>query len=166
MPARYRENGFTLLEIVVVLVVVATLATLAVLSIGNVGQDEKLRRAAQRLVSAVDLAAEEAALSGYPIGLEIKSGSIEFQVYQAGEWQVLERGRLFAPYEFYEGLDVMFDTSNDSGVFDEESTQPTIVLLPDGERWLRSIALVDSETNATLTLMPNLGSYQIQVALP
>ena len=166
MITRYRENGFTLLEIVVVLVVVATLATLAVLSIGNLGRDEMLQTAAQKLVLAVDLGAEEAALGGHPIGLDISGNGYEFLIYQHGEWQAFNRGRLFDPQEFDASVDIRFDTANDSEPLDGDAVQPTLVLLPDGERWLRPLALVDSETNSTVTLMPVAGNFQVEDTSP
>jgi general secretion pathway protein H len=170
MDVRYRESGFTLLEIVVVMVVVATLATLAALSIGNLGRSEALEQTAQRIILAVDLGAEEAALSGHPVGLDIYEGGYEYLIYRDSEWQVLNRGKLFNPYEFDAGIDVTLDTSNEASALtsgsDQDSTQPTVVLLPDGERWLRTIALFDSETNNAVTLLPSAGTYQIETASP
>jgi len=165
-----RESGFTLLEIVVVMVIVATLASLAALSLGGLSRHDVLEQAAQRIVLAVDLGAEEAALSGYPIGLELYNTGYNYQVYRDGEWQLLQRGKLFEPYEFASNIDISFNI--DGNGFDilssanEVDLQPTLILLPDGERWLRTIALFDSNSDNVLTLAPSAGSYRIEPNSP
>lgn len=171
MNRRGRESGFTLLELIIVLVVVSTLATLAVLSIGDAGRGEKLQRAAERVILAVNLGAEEAALSGHPIGLEIKNNSYHYKIFREGAWQTLERGRLFDSYTFDDDLSIYSDVlpinqgsdQTADQTSDETSDLPTVVLLPDGERWLRSIAFVDMVTDREISLLENAGIYQIEM---
>ena len=166
----HRQRGFTLLELVVVMVVIATLAVLAVLSFDSLNPDEALQNAAERIVSAVDLGAEEAALSGYPVGLEISNGGYEYQIYRNARWQVLQRGRLIDSYEFDTNIDIQLsdnsaDNNNDftqPSNSEDDLVQPTLVLLPDGERWLRTISLLDMTTDNVVNLLPHAGNYQIE----
>lgn len=171
MQACNRESGFTLLEMVVVMVIIATLATLAALSVGSLGRGAALQDAAERIVLAVDLGAEEAALSGYPVGLDISDVGFEYLIYRDGQWQLLNHGRLFDPYDFGAGLSVSLERVNEAPKAKERdslaSVHPTVVLLPDGERWLRTIALFDSnDANNSVTLSPVAGNYHIETVSP
>ena len=169
----YRARGFTLLELVVVMVVIATLAVLAVLSFGSLQRDEALQQAAERIASAVELGAEEAALSGYPVGLDISNGGYEYQIYRNARWQALQRGRLIDSYEFDTNIDIRLsnNSADNNNEFSQSANgedglaQPTLVLLPDGERWLRAITLYDTSTDNVVNLLPHAGNYQIEADL-
>ena len=158
-----RESGFTLLELIIVMVIISTLATLAVLSIGDAGRSEELQRAAERVILAVNLGADEAALSGHPIGLDIDNNGYHFQIFRDGTWQALQRGRLFNTYTFDSDLSIHSDVFDTNLVSKETSDLPTVVLLPDGERWLRPIAFVDIATDRQIRLLPDAGAYLLEV---
>ena len=66
-----RQNGFTLLELLVVVVIVAILFTYTTLAIRSDSPEEIIKKEAQRMERLVQLALEEAILRGEEYGIEI-----------------------------------------------------------------------------------------------
>ena len=66
-----RQNGFTLLELLVVVVIVAILFTYTTLAIRSDTPEETIKKEAQRMERLVQLALEEAILRGEEYGIEI-----------------------------------------------------------------------------------------------
>ncbi len=66
-----RQNGFTLLELLVVVVIVAILFTYTTLAIRSDTPEEIIKKEAQRMERLVQLALEEAILRGEEYGIEI-----------------------------------------------------------------------------------------------
>ena len=66
-----RQNGFTLLELLVVVVIVAILFTYTTLAIRSDTPEEVIKKEAQRMERLVQLALEEAILRGEEYGIEI-----------------------------------------------------------------------------------------------
>ncbi len=79
--ARGRNGGFTLIELLVVVVIVAILSSLVLLSINVVGDDRELDREARRLVSLLEVAADEAELQGRDFGIEFVREGYRFVEY-------------------------------------------------------------------------------------
>ncbi len=80
MPVRVhgRDNGFSLIEILVVIVIIGIVMSIAILSITLAGGDSQLRDEAQRIVSLVTVARDESLLQGREFGLEFMQGSYRF----------------------------------------------------------------------------------------
>jgi general secretion pathway protein H len=60
MQNRQRNQGFTLIEILVVIVIVATIVSMALLSVGLVGEDAELDKERLRLASVIETIQDEA----------------------------------------------------------------------------------------------------------
>ena len=75
------NGGFTLIELLVVVVIVAILSSLVLLSINVVGDDRELDREARRLVSLLEVAADEAELQGRDFGIEFVREGYRFVEY-------------------------------------------------------------------------------------
>lgn len=71
---RQRQQGFTLLEIVVVILIMGVMVTFASLSIGNRVNEDKLETEARRAEAVLKLASEEAEAKGIEIGLRFTEG--------------------------------------------------------------------------------------------
>jgi len=78
MRTRQRNQGFTLIEILVVIVIVATVVSMALLSVGLVGEDAELDEERMRLASVIETVQDEALLQGREFGLEIMTSSYRF----------------------------------------------------------------------------------------
>ncbi len=72
-----KQNGFTLIEILIVIVIISIVACFAVLSI-NIYQNKRLETLANQLKNTLNLAQQEALLRPTTLGFEIKKNSILF----------------------------------------------------------------------------------------
>ena len=73
-----RNQGFTLIEILVVIVIVATIVSMALLSVGLVGEDAELDKERLRLASVIETIQDEALLQGREFGVEVMTSSYRF----------------------------------------------------------------------------------------
>ncbi len=96
-PAR----GFTLLEVLVVVLIMGILLTTATLSF-NTNEMAKIKDEAQRMVSLMTLAREQAILDGLEMAVAFTDTGYHFEVYDGVNWVPVEgdnvlRQRAFPP---------------------------------------------------------------------
>lgn len=78
-----REQGFSLVEILVVVLIVAIVTSAAMLSFANVSDDRELRTEARRFAALVEVALDEATMQGRDFGIELMTGGYRFVEYDA-----------------------------------------------------------------------------------
>lgn len=81
-----RQNGFTLLELLVVVVIVAILFTYTTLAIRSDSPEDLIKKEAIRLKHLVELALEESILRGEEHALEIHQDGYLFLRYTQNQW--------------------------------------------------------------------------------
>ena len=77
-PLPRLSRGFTLIELMVVIVILGIIASFAVLSVGNRDASAALEEEVQRLAALLQLASEEAVITGRQLGLRITPGGYLF----------------------------------------------------------------------------------------
>lgn len=88
------QQGFTLIEILVVIFILGISAMILVPNIGN--QDQVIaKEEAKRFLKVMKLAQERALFQGIELGLKVEPERYLFMQYQAGKWQEIE-GNTFA----------------------------------------------------------------------
>ncbi len=99
------QNGFTLLEIMVVILIMGVMVTFASLSIGSRINEDKLENEVRRAEAIIRLASEEAEARGIEIGLRFSEGGYRLLVLDSSKhWQdyelsgPLRRRRFEAPF--------------------------------------------------------------------
>lgn len=90
------QQGFTLLELLVVVVIVGVLVTFATLSISNRAVNDKLETEAKRLQQLFEIAGEDAELQGIEIGFVFTPQGYLFVAAQDQQWLPLDEGPLRA----------------------------------------------------------------------
>ncbi len=147
-----RSRGFTLLEMLVMLIVIGITISFVTLSIGIGGRPAELQNEAEKLTGMLQLALEEAVLTGKPLGFRIdetldRSGTrfkYEWSVLEQGQWQVLEQHPVLQDGEVtkgveldltLEGVDIKLqqEEKEDDDSSLKETYQPDIFILQSGE---------------------------------
>ncbi len=135
--SRHRVSGFTLLEVMVVIFIMATLTSLVLLATGDSERgDRELRREADRLALAMDLASEDAMLRTLELGLVINREGYRFVMLESSEWRDYGSGnRALRAHRLPEGLDVVVESEGFNAELTEEDdgTNPQIIFLSSGE---------------------------------
>jgi len=153
-----RENGFTLLELLVVVVIVAILFTYTTLAIRSDSPEDIIKKEAQRLERLVQLALEESILRGEEYGLEIFLDGYRFLRFsiENNQWLPLTDDRILRERELpldmelemtLEDTEIIIDLASepmsekkldldiesDEKDDDEKKAKPQIYLLSSGE---------------------------------
>jgi general secretion pathway protein H len=140
---RKHEQGFSLLELLVVIVIISILFTFTTLAIRGTSPEELIQTEAERLDRILQLALEEAILKGQEYGLEFKPDSYRFLLYFENTWQPLDNDDLLRERQLPENMEfeleieqievLVEDDSADTGKKDEEKPDPQVFILSSGE---------------------------------
>lgn len=153
-----RENGFTLLELLVVVVIVAILFTYTTLAIRSDSPEDIIKKEAQRLERLIQLALEESILRGEEYGIEIFLDGYRFVRFsiEDNQWLPLSEDRILRERELpldmelemtLEDTEIVIDLASDpmsekkldldiesdDKEDDEKKAKPQIYLLSSGE---------------------------------
>ena len=118
------QQGFSLLELLVVIVIISILFTFTTLAIRGTSPEELIQTEAQRLDRLLQLAAEEAILKGMEYGLEFKSNSYRFLVYAEESWHPLETDKLLRKRTLPENMEIELMIDAVDVVIEEDDESP------------------------------------------
>ncbi len=167
-----RNQGFTLVEILVVVVIMAIVISLAVLSIGVAGRDSQLDDETRRIAGLVGLLHERALLEGRDFGMRIEPAAYEFLVYDTrrDRWFSFDQEREFRHRELPKGvnfqleldshvvvlkpIDPSLSKANDASGDQPSTTQspPQIAIAASGEGTPYRLTLLREATQAKTTV--------------
>lgn len=100
MPNKQYQQGFTLIEILVVILIVGITLGFALLSFGDFGGQRRIIMAAEQFVNDVKLAQQQAILGTDTLGIHINQTHYEVMRFKAPKhWQAVANG-FFHPQKF------------------------------------------------------------------
>lgn len=103
-----RENGFTLLELLVVVVIVAILFTYTTLAIRSDSAEDIIKKEAQRMERLIELALEESILRGEEYGLEIYLDGYRFLRRPEALWEPISNDKILRERELPNDMEMEF----------------------------------------------------------
>ncbi|MEH6354994.1 MAG: type II secretion system minor pseudopilin GspH [Marinobacter sp.] len=130
------QNGFTLIEILVVLVIIGLMAALAVFTMGGSSQQRELEVEVQNLYLRMQVASEQAVLNNLEAGLAIDTVSYQFVVFddETQGWKTSQE-RLFQAHALPSWLSVDTTVAADAPRLtnDNNKLRPDVVFFSSGE---------------------------------
>ena len=128
-----KQEGFTLLEIMVVLILIGIITGFAVLSVGRRDMGEFLADEARRLAALVELSQQEALLRGEQRGiLFMETGYSFWELTPAGEWRPVSGTELSTQRTLPSDFKLKLEVEGRPIVFSDTDV-PQVLLLSSGE---------------------------------
>jgi len=102
----HAQQGFTLLEILVVIVIIGVMVSMATLSIGLLGADRQSEEEARRVWAVIGQAREEAELQAIDLAIFVGATDYEFLRFDTrrNQWLPVVDDKLYAQRTLPEGL--------------------------------------------------------------
>jgi len=141
------QRGFTLLELVAVLAIVGLVAGMVVLAYSDERRTSMVREEAQRLARVIEIAEQEAILTGRPLGLALGGAGYAVVRRDGERWSAIEGDALLAAHTVPAGIEVVL-----AGTGYTAPGAPALVFLPSGERLGAGIEVNDSVSGMRLVL--------------
>lgn len=162
-PRRQAAAGFTLVEVLVTLFVIAVIAGVAVIRLGGGDRQEVVDRETARLAQLLELAREEAVLSGEEWGFALTSERYRFLRLDeaANRWREIAE-RPFAEHALPEGVSLRLSLADRGRIDGRETTvvtrdrggqRPALLLLSSGEMTPFSLLVLSDQAPRTRRLV-------------
>jgi len=130
-----RQQGYTLIEILIVLFIISIVSSVALLSI-NQNENKRLAAFANELMQTIQLAEEQALLQPAVIGFSVKDQALQFQTYQSSEgkslWLPLD-DTVLSSHLIPADIQVNIEIANQQKTAEDKSAQPQIVISTNGD---------------------------------
>ncbi len=130
-----RENGLTLVEVLVVLAIIGVMSSIAVLGLGGSGRGVGVQAEAQRLASSIQLAADEAIVTDRKLALMWDGEGYSFVHWssQANAWQDNEAAGLGGRHDLPDRVSLTGNKPSPARIGENDALELT--LSGDSESW-------------------------------
>jgi general secretion pathway protein H len=178
-----RQQGFTLLEIMLVIALIAIITTSVGLGVNIENEKEKKVREVQRMHAVINAAAEYAMLNQVELGLLLDDVSYKFLAFDGQKWRPMGGQKIFEPQEFSDGIELKLEleglewsednllgevswSDEELNDDDEEKLTPQIFILSSGDLtpFLISVS-IDVEDEEETTYFQLKGNFTFPVEL-
>ena len=141
--ASFRQSaGFTLIELMVVIVLIGIIFTFAVLSLGGDNVAELMEQETRRLVTLIDIASDEAIISGDELAIHFTDEGYDFLVLGNAGWELPQNDRLLKPHTLPAGIELHLEIEGELPLLGERDAEeedaddrliPQVYILSSGE---------------------------------
>jgi len=146
-----QQNGFTLIEILVVIAIMGIMLGLGMFSFGDGGLSDKLEQESNRLYSLIKLAQEEAILNSSELALEIDRDGYIFKQFVINEktgkteWIEIAGERIFRKRTLTAGIELDITIENEELTLAENNSSAVDEEESEGEEPIRLLILSSGE---------------------
>nr|VFK24481.1 MAG: general secretion pathway protein H [Candidatus Kentron sp. LPFa]VFK35954.1 MAG: general secretion pathway protein H [Candidatus Kentron sp. LPFa] len=170
-----RNNGFTLLELMIVIVIVGIASTMAITSF-DFGGSMHIKTEARRLADLMRLAIDESIITGSNLGFELTSNGYRFLRLKYDEqgtknWRVLEtdgvlRPRILPDFAIITPMDADSATEVEmpTGEGSDDISWPRIVFLSSGETTPFQLSMSDLNRKEAYRIVGKWDGFVIYVS--
>jgi general secretion pathway protein H len=132
-----KNQGFTLVELLIAMVLIGLMTGMAMLSMGNVDQSKQQQLEAKRLSMLLELAEQEAMVRSDAIAVELFSLGYRFLSLQGNQWQPITDDAIFKAYELQRPLQLTLQQDRQPAYLNQQAgmtqnPQPQLIITPDG----------------------------------
>ena len=128
-----KQNGFTLVEIVVVMVIFAIIVTMTTISIGD-PQVKRMQQNSERVATLIQLAKEQAIFNSRDYALSIWESGYAFYTLNENGWTPVSNDRIFRQRELPDGLQFNLYLDDIKVILtQEDKKKPQVFITSDGE---------------------------------
>lgn len=150
------NQGFTLVEILVVLVIISITIGFAVLAFGDFGKSRRLLFSAEQFINTLQLAQQKAILESKTLGVRIDQNGYQILKYQT-KWEPVSNKGLFRMTYFPKDSFIGLKTTNSI-----QTGLPSIILNASGDMTPFSLQLGTSSDQIIATIIGSQnGSLQL-----
>lgn len=178
-----KQQGFTLLEIMLVIALIAIISSSMRLGISFESEKDRKFREVQRMHAVINAAAEYAMLNQVELGLLIDNVSYKFLAFDGQKWRPMAGQEIFEEHEFTEGVELTLEleglewsednllgsvswSDEELDDEDEEKLTPQIFILSSGDLTPFLIDVtIDTEDEETTTYFQLKGNFTFPVEL-
>ncbi len=106
MTTRVPQQGFTLVEVLLVILLIGMLAVSVVVSFSGDSRDQRLAKETEQLQQLIQLASETAMLKQQELGLFINAEGYRFMLFKDEKWHSISQPKALRPRQFPAGFAV------------------------------------------------------------
>lgn len=128
-----KQNGFTLVELVVVMVIFAIIVTMATISIGD-PQVKRIKQNSERVATLIQLAKEQAIFNSQDYALSVWESGYSFYILSEDGWVPVTNDRIFRTRELPDGIQFNLYLDDIKVILSQEDKKkPQVFITSDGE---------------------------------
>ena len=156
-----RQQGFTLIEIVIVVVIISFVISIATISFGN-PQSKRIKQSSTQVTSLLQLAKEQAIFNSQDYALSIWESGYAFYTLNEEGWVLVTDDRIFRSRELPSDLEFVLYLDDIRVVLEkEDKKEPQVFITSDGEFSPFKLEITDQQDWVYQISFDEVGEFEI-----